>query len=100
MAAVSEAAGLPEDRLAVVGRLLVAPAARRRGAGGALLAHAAREAWKLGRQPVLDVVTDQAGAIALYEREGWRKVAQVRVTFSTGETVDELVYAGPTDPAS
>jgi GNAT superfamily N-acetyltransferase len=100
MAVASGETGLAEDRLAVVGRLLVGRSARRRGVGRALLGRAARESWALGRQPVLDVVTDQTAAIALYEREGWRKAAQVRVTFSTGESVDEIVFIGPPDSDS
>lgn len=100
MAMASAAAGIPEERLAVVGRLLVAPWARRRGVGRRLLGRAAEESWGLGRHPVLDVVAESgAGAIALYEREGWSRAGSLRVTFSTGETVDELVYVGPVGPA-
>lgn len=96
MAIASRATGLPEARLAVVGRLFVAPSARRRGAGHALLRRAATEALELGRRPVLDVVSHRAqAATALYESEGWRKAGTVQVTFRSGETVDELVYVGP-----
>lgn len=94
MVMASDATGLPEQRLAVVGRLFVTPSARRRGVGRALLARAARHAWALGRQPVLDVVAKDLHAIALYEREGWRKAGSVRVTFH-GTTIDELVFVGP-----
>jgi ribosomal protein S18 acetylase RimI-like enzyme len=97
MALAAEATGLAHSRLAVVGRLVVAPWLRRRGAGRSLLSHAAREAWRAGRQPVLDVLIEQRAAIALYERDGWRNAGEVRVTFSTGETVDELVFVGPAD---
>lgn len=97
MALASETTGHPESRLAVVGRLFVAPAARRLGVGRALLARAASEARALGRQPVLDVVSKGTSAIALYEREGWTKAGTIEVTFSSGETVSELVFVGPSD---
>jgi len=95
MALASAATGLPETRLAVVGRLFVAPWARRRGVGGALLARAAVEALDLGRRPVLDVVTKDTAAIALYRREGWVEAGSVQTSFRSGETVDELVFLGP-----
>lgn len=97
MAVACGATGLPEERLAVVARLFVSPRARRSGVGRALLARSAHEAWVRRRQPVLDVVGDATAAVALYEREGWRKAGSVQVTFSSGTTVDELVYVGPTD---
>jgi GNAT superfamily N-acetyltransferase len=89
------ASGMEAGRLAVVARLLVAPAARRRGVGRELLEVACRRAAELGRHPVLDVVTDHAAAVALYDRAGWRRAGQVRVTFANGQTVDELVFIGP-----
>lgn len=101
MAVASQATGLPESRLAVVGRLFVSPAGRRRGAGHALLNRAANAAWELGRRPVLDVVKRKAdAATALYESEGWRVAGTVQVTFTNGETVDELVYIGPSGAAA
>ncbi|HLW44894.1 MAG TPA: GNAT family N-acetyltransferase [Acidimicrobiales bacterium] len=95
MTAAAEASGRPPERLAVVGRLLVAPAARRRGAGARLLSHAALQSWKLGRRPILDVVVDHVAAIALYEREGWERVGPVEVHFADGQTFRELVFLGP-----
>lgn len=95
MAVASEVTGLPETGLAVVGRLLVTPSARRRGVGAALLARAAGEAWQAGRQPVLDVVTDHSEAIALYKRQGWRLAGSMQVTWANGQTIDELVFVGP-----
>lgn len=99
MALASETTGLPETRLAVVGRLFVAPSARRLGVGRALLARAAREAHALGRRPVLDVVAKDRAAIALYQGEGWSKAGTVEVSFRSGETVSELVFVGPADKA-
>ncbi|MGH9920395.1 MAG: GNAT family N-acetyltransferase, partial [Nitrososphaerales archaeon] len=50
----------------VVARLLVEPAARRRGLGALLLEQARSEAEAQGRTPVLDVVASATSAIALY----------------------------------
>lgn len=95
MERAAAATGVDPDRLAVVARLLVAPDARRRGVGRALLDAASRTAVALGRHPVLDVVTDHAGAIALYDQAGWRRAGEVQVTFSSGKTVHELVFVAP-----
>jgi GNAT superfamily N-acetyltransferase len=74
--------GLPELRLLDVPvedqggivRLFTDPAARRHGLARELLDVATGRARDLGLQPVLDVVDDSAGAIALYERAGWRLI--------------------------
>lgn len=91
----SEVTGVEASRLAVVARLFVAPRARRRGVGKALLSAASARAWQLGRHPVLDVVGGGSNATALYEAAGWRQVGEVRVSFSDGQAVDELVYVAP-----
>jgi GNAT superfamily N-acetyltransferase len=91
----SEVTGVDASRLAVVARLFVSPRARRRGIGRALLSAAAARACELGRLPVLDVVDGGKGAVALYEAAGWRRVGEVRVSFSDGQVVDELVYVAP-----
>jgi GNAT superfamily N-acetyltransferase len=94
----SDALALPVDRLGVVARLLVDPAARRRGAGESLLDVATGGAWARGLQPILDVTSHFASAIALYEGRGWRRVGQVDLVF--GDTqITELVYLGPTPAA-
>jgi GNAT superfamily N-acetyltransferase len=95
MEKAAAAAGVGAERLAVVARLLVAPGARRRGVGWALLGAAARRASELGRHPVLDVVKGHAAAVALYDRAGWRRAGEVQVTFPTGQTVNELVFVAP-----
>jgi len=56
---------------AQVSRLFVAPAARGRGTGAALLRHVTREARTRGLRLVLDVVATSAAA-AFYEGQGWR----------------------------
>lgn len=95
MEVAASAAGVGSEQLGVVARLLVAPGARRRGAGRALLEAAARRAVELGRRPVLDVVRTHAAAVALYDRAGWTRAGEVHVTFTSGQTVDELVFVGP-----
>lgn len=99
MEAAAAAAGVAAERLAVVARLPVAPPARRRGVGRALLEAAARRAVEIGRHPVLDVVRTHADAISLYDQAGWRRAGEVRVTFTNGRTVDELVFLAPVSTA-
>lgn len=94
MALASRATGRPEEGLAVVARLAVAPACRRQGAGRALLATATDASLALGRWPVLDVVTQFAGAIALYERCGWRRAGEVTLDLDD-VSLRELVFIGP-----
>jgi GNAT superfamily N-acetyltransferase len=94
----SEALGQPVDRLGVVARLLVAPSARRRGVGQALLEVASRDAVARGLWPILDVATTLHGGIHLYESCGWTCAGQVTVRLGEELTVDELVYLGPHRP--
>jgi ribosomal protein S18 acetylase RimI-like enzyme len=66
----------------VVARLFVAPSARGRGGGATLLAHACAEAGRRGLRPVLEVLAHNQGAIALYERTGWRQVGSVEAPWA------------------
>jgi GNAT superfamily N-acetyltransferase len=91
----ADALGRPGDQLAVVARLLVSPRARGRGAGRMLLAAATDEAAARGLWPVLDVDTDLAPAIALYESLGWTLAGAVTVRWDDGRTLAEYVYLGP-----
>ena len=59
------------QHLAVVARLFVSPRERGNGVGRLLLDHAATEARRLDRAPILDVAVTLPAAIALYERNGW-----------------------------
>lgn len=97
LAVAVAATGLAIERFAVVARLLVAPAARGRGIGRALLDAAVARAWELGCQPVLDVVAGSAPAIALYEGAGWQRCGETRVTYGA-LAFDLLVYVGPGPP--
>jgi len=93
-----EALRVPPDRLGVVARLLVSPARRRQGVARSLLEVACGEAHSRGLWPVLDVVTYQKAAIALYENCGWRRAGQVTSRYGNDVVLDEFVYLGPQPP--
>jgi len=95
MKIASDALGRPADELGVVARLFVSGRARGTGAGRRLLGTAAADATARGLWPVLDVTTDAAAAIALYERCGWTRVGTATIVFRGGRTLDEHVYLGP-----
>ncbi len=92
------ASGVAADRIAVVARLLVAPEARRRGTGRALLEKATQEAARLGRRAVLDVVEDHTAAIRLYEDCGWTRAGQVDWALPGDLPLREFVYLAPIGP--
>ncbi|MEY2471925.1 MAG: hypothetical protein QOK28_1254 [Actinomycetota bacterium] len=94
MIAASAALGVPEDALGVVARLFVGAAGRGRGIGEALLAIATAEARAQGREPILDTWEELSNAIALYDRCGWRRVAEVSAAIRD-TTIGVYVYAAP-----
>jgi GNAT superfamily N-acetyltransferase len=87
--------GLDKDDVAVVGRLFIAPSARRQGIGRALLERATEAAVGLGRRAVLDVVEGHSAAIELYEACGWALVGRVYWELPGGLPLRELVYLSP-----
>jgi GNAT superfamily N-acetyltransferase len=93
--AAQRATGLPADGLAVVARLLVAPAARRQGLGKVLLAHATTQARAAGQRAVLDVTRDADGPIAMYEAAGWSRLEPATLTFDDGASLALWVYLSP-----
>lgn len=95
MDVATSATGLDEDGLAVVARLLVAPAARRQGTGRDLLDRATQHARALGRRAVLDVVDDHVRAIALYEACGWTRVGEAEWYLPDRRPLHEFVYISP-----
>lgn len=95
MACASSYAGVGPENLAVVARLMVAPASRGHRIGESLLETSAEHARGLGYTPMLDVVTSSHHAIELYERCGWTRAGEVRSTLSSGATLDEFVYLCP-----
>jgi GNAT superfamily N-acetyltransferase len=90
------ALGTATERLAVVARLLVSPSVRRQGVGRSLLEKAADHAAEIARTPILEVTTNERGAIRLYETSGWIRIGSTTVRWrSTGEVLDEYVYVAP-----
>ncbi|MCP4086310.1 MAG: GNAT family N-acetyltransferase [Actinomycetia bacterium] len=87
--------GLTEDRLGVVARLIVDPSRRRTGVARALLDTAERAAIDRGLTPILDVVDRFAPAIALYERQGWKRRGTVSIDLPDATTIKEHIYTAP-----
>ncbi|MBB5785598.1 GNAT family N-acetyltransferase [Jiangella mangrovi] len=87
----SRESGEPLDRLGVLGRLFVAPAARGSGLGARLVAAVVDECARLGRRPLLDVVVKDAAAVRLYDRLGWTRFGTVTLRFPSGP-VDAHCY--------
>ncbi|MFE5212262.1 GNAT family N-acetyltransferase [Streptomyces sp. NPDC056600] len=79
----------------VVNRLFVSPAARGLGAGAALLEHLTAEAAAAGRHPVLDVLSTDTAAVALYRRLGWRHLGDREQRWGPRQTVTLRCFAAP-----
>jgi ribosomal protein S18 acetylase RimI-like enzyme len=78
---------LPEVHEAELLRLGVAPEARRRGLGRALLRHCQQELEQMGVDVLhLEVRISNTGARTLYESEGWRQRGTRRAYYRDGET--------------
>ncbi|GGK00148.1 GNAT family N-acetyltransferase [Streptomyces camponoticapitis] len=87
--------GTRPEETAVVSRLYVSPKARGHGIGALLLAETVREARARGLHPVLDVVTSDRSAAALYERQGWTLMATGEQRWGPDRTVQVHSYAAP-----
>ncbi len=87
--------GVSSKQLGFVARLLVAPTARRRGVARLLVEHVVHEAHHRNLHAVLDVVTRDHAAIALYDASGWRKLGSHTMTLRSGGSLDLVVYAAP-----
>jgi len=94
---LAAAVGVPEDRLLVIARLFVVPAARRTGTGRALLTHLVAEARAANAHPVLDVVAGSTPAVTLYESAGWRRITTLKATWTdaTGANPALHYYVAP-----
>lgn len=86
-----EAVPVPVEELAVVSRFFVAPDARGRGVGSALMSAAEDHAATHGLRLVLDVADHNLDAIAFYERGGWRRVGAASLLLDDGQTMLPLV---------
>lgn len=87
------ATGLGPEQLAVVSRLFVVRAYRRRGLGRALLDQAQARARAEGLRPVLDVLEADRAAVSLYERAGWIRIGTITFHARDGEALPAFVYA-------
>ncbi|MFF4245179.1 GNAT family N-acetyltransferase [Streptomyces sp. NPDC001822] len=96
----SRCSGVPVEETAVMSRLFVSPAARGHGAGALLTERAAWEARRRGLHPVLDVLTSDTAAVALYERLGWTRLATVDQRWGPDRTVTVHCYAAPVTPGA
>ncbi|MFE9364146.1 GNAT family N-acetyltransferase [Streptomyces sp. NPDC006978] len=94
----SRRTGVPAEQAAVISRLFVSPAARGHGTGALLVERASFEARRRGLHPVLDVLTTDASAVALYEHLGWTWLATVDQRWGPARTVTVHCYAGPVTP--
>ncbi|WP_381791993.1 GNAT family N-acetyltransferase [Streptomyces niveus] len=87
--------GIGPERTAVVSRLFVSPKARGHGIGALLLGETVRDARGRGLHPVLDVVTSDRSAAALYERQGWTLMATAEQRWGPEQTVRVHCYTAP-----
>jgi ribosomal protein S18 acetylase RimI-like enzyme len=87
----------PQSSVIAAKALEVAPRARRQGVAHALLDAAVATGRQLGRVLVLDVVTSDTSAIALYDASGWRRLGGHSLTLRDGRELDVVVYAAPED---
>jgi GNAT superfamily N-acetyltransferase len=88
----SAACGLPPEQIAEVSRLFVAPGARGRGLGAALLEAARAEARRRGPRAALKVLEHDQAAITLYERVGWRRIASTRMPWTVADEAEALLH--------
>jgi GNAT superfamily N-acetyltransferase len=107
--AVQRETGVSGGDLVKVSRLFVAPAHRRSGTGRLLLRHAEQQARERNQRAVLDVGQTLHAAVALYESEGWSRIADLHLPLdeewrrSADQdaivdgplTIDLWVYASP-----
>jgi len=78
-----------------VALLFVSPQARGCGIGGRLLDNALTAARAKGAAPVLEVVTLNQQAIALYQARGWRRIGSVRYDWLPEDERSVLFVAPP-----
>jgi len=90
---------VPVEQLAVVSRFFVAPDARGRGVGSALMGIAEDHAAAHGLRLVLDVADHNLDAIAFYERRGWTRVGTASLLLDDGHTMLPLVLFVLPEPA-
>jgi len=85
---------VPASDLICVSLLFVGPRARGGGAGGSLLDTALSEIRSLGAAAVLEVVSRNEQAIALYRARGWRQIGSVQYEWLP-QSARCLLYVAP-----
>jgi ribosomal protein S18 acetylase RimI-like enzyme len=95
VAAAELALGVGADQLGFVARLMVAPRARRRGIARRLLDTVEGAARHRGLVPVLDVVTRDVAAVALYRASGWQDLGEHTFTMRNGDPLVLRVFVKP-----
>jgi len=90
-----EQTGLAEERIAVMARLFVVPAARGKNLGQGLATAAAAYAWSRDLRVVFDVMAKDKTAIRLYERLGCQRLGTTLHQFGDGQQVPAYCYVAP-----
>jgi len=88
----SAACDLPPEHIAAIAKLFVAPSARGRGLGAPLLTQACGEARSRRLRPALEVLDHDGGAIALYERMRWRRIATAPAPWAQASDTPVLLH--------
>lgn len=89
------ASSRPAAGLAFLSRLLVSPDARRLGLARRLVQTAVDHAHAGDLRPVLEVVTDASGAIALYESLSWKRIGALALPIPGHPPLDVYLYLAP-----
>jgi GNAT superfamily N-acetyltransferase len=85
---------VPASDLVCVSLLFVGPRAQGAGVGGRLLDTALSEIRAMGAAPVLEVVSLNQQAVALYRGRGWQQIGSVHYDWLP-ENARCLLYVGP-----
>lgn len=84
--------GLPPQNVAFLSRLFVAPGHQGQGLGRGLFPAAWAEAGWLNRRAILDVQADAPAPIALYDSEGWARVATLPAPWTGADSRRPQIY--------
>ena len=79
----------------ILGRLFVLPSARGHAAGRRLVETASAAAQKRRLRLVLDVMTKDGAAIALYERLDWQSIGTTKHPDGHGHAIPAICYVSP-----
>lgn len=91
----SNDSGASADSIGVLARLFVLPESRGHSLGKRLTQTAMEYSTEVGRRLVLDVMTKDRAAIALYEHLGWRHIGDTHHVFDGSPGVPARCYVAP-----